>query len=280
MKAAFAFRLIAACAFLNFLLSPQLRAGITVSDLNATYTQDFNTLVSSGAAVAWSNNLTLPGWSLFNSTNAAVPTYLPGTGSTTTGSFYSFGSTGSSERALGSTGSGGTYFGSPATGSVAGYIAVQFENQTGSTIDSFTLGFAGEQWRNGGNATAQTMVFEYGFGAAFDTVAAWNAPGSNFDFTSPVTGTTAAAVDGNIAGRVEGLGGTIAGLNWSTGDSLWLRWIERNDAGNDHGLGIDDLSFSVSAVPEPSSMLLLGCFGIAGGAWRWRKRSLRKSDLS
>ncbi|AMV33415.1 hypothetical protein VN12_14915 [Pirellula sp. SH-Sr6A] len=281
MKAAFAFRWMAAWALVHFLLTPQLRAGITVSDLNSTYTQDFNTLVSTGTtAVAWSNNLTLPGWSLFNSTNAAVPTYLPGTGSTTTGSFYSFGATGSSERALGSTGSGGTYFGSPATGSVAGYIAVQFENQTGSTIDSFTLGFAGEQWRNGGNATAQTMVFEYGFGAAFDTVAAWNAPGSNFDFTSPVATASAAAVDGNIGGRVEGLGGTIAGLNWSTGDSLWLRWIERNDAGNDHGLGVDDLSFSVSAVPEPSSMLLLGCFGMAGGAWGWRKRCVRKADAS
>lgn len=178
MKAAFAFRWMAAWALVHFLLTPQLRAGITVSDLNTTYTQDFNTLVSTGTtAVAWSNNLTLPGWSLFNSTNNAITTYLPGTGGSNTGSFYSFGTTGSSDRALGSAGSGGAYFGSPLTGGVAGYMAVQFENQTGSTIDSFTVGFAGEQWRNGGNTTAQTMVFEYGFGATFASVSGWTAPG-------------------------------------------------------------------------------------------------------
>jgi MYXO-CTERM domain-containing protein len=57
-------------------------------------------------------------------------------------------------------------------------------------------------------------------------------------------------VDGNNAGAVAGLGGTIGGLEWAAGETLWLRWVERNDAGSDHGLAIDNLSFS--SVPEPS----------------------------
>jgi hypothetical protein len=41
---------------------------------------------------------------------------------------------------------------------------------TGAALDSFTVGFDGEQWRDGGNTTAQTMVLEYGFGSAFNAV--------------------------------------------------------------------------------------------------------------
>lgn len=272
MKARVAFCFITACVLVCGILSNPLQAGITVTDLNSSYNQDFNSLVSAGTNQAWSNNTTLQGWSLFTGAGTAIESYNAGTGSSTAGSFYSFGLA-ADDRALGGLGSGGTYFGSPATGAVAGYIAVQFINGSGSTLDSFSLSFTGEQWRNGGNATAQTMVFQYGFGTAFSDVGSnWITPGGSFNFTSPVTGTTAAAVDGNVAGRVPNLGGAVTGLNWNDGQSLWLRWVEANDAGNDHGLAIDDFRFSVTAVPEPSSMLLLGCVGVVGGAWRLRKR--------
>jgi hypothetical protein len=36
-----------------------------------------------------------------------------------------------------------------------------------------------------------------------------------------------------------------------------LRWADLNNTGNDHGLGIDNLSFS-AAVPEPSTFALIG----------------------
>jgi hypothetical protein len=230
-------------------------AAITVATPAFTYTQNFDALAASGTS-AWANDSTLPGWSLTTAAGTAVTTYATGDGSSNTGSFYSFGTVGSADRALGGTGSGGTYFGSPVSGAVAGYVAVAFTNGTGSALSGFNLAFDGEQWRNGGNTSAQSMVLQYGFGATFASVGNWVLPGGNFNWTSPVSGSTATAVDGNTAGRAAGRGGVV-NTAWAAGDTLWVRWIELNDVGNDHGLAIDNLSLSVAAVPEPATWALM-----------------------
>ena len=139
-----------------------------------------------------------------------------------------------------------------------GWITVGVTNTTGSQLTQFSVEYAGEQWRDGGNGpAAQTMVFEYGYGATFGSVATWTAPGGNFNWNSPVATSTDGAVDGNSAGRVADRGGTIADQAWGNGATLWLRWLERNDLAIDHGLAIDDFSFSasVSAVPEPAALV-------------------------
>jgi hypothetical protein len=251
-------------------------ASAAVIYTSGTYTQNFDTLATSGTANAWANDSTLPGWSLFAQPAPGNPiaTYAGGDGSSNTGAFYSLGSTGSTDRALGGIASGGAYFGSPASAAVAGWWAVDVANNTGSTIDAFTVSFDGEQWRNGGNATAQTMALQYGFGASFGAVSTWISPGGSFDFTSPTTGATAAALDGNAAAnRTAGLGGTISNLNWANGSHLWVRWVENNDAGNDHGMGVDNFSFSGHAVPEPATIALgsLGFLGLVFGARRGRQ---------
>ncbi len=236
-------------------------AAINVSSPAFSYAQNFDTLAASGTP-NWFNDSTLAGWSLFTAAGTTVPSYATGDGSSNTGSFYSFGTVGSSDRALGGTGSGGSYFGSPLSGAVAGYIAVAFTNGTGNALSGFSLAFDGEQWRNGGNTSAQSMVLQYGFGASFAAVGSWAQPGGRFDWASPVTGSTAAAVDGNAAGKVASRGG-IVNTAWASGDTLWVRWIETNDVGNDHGLAIDNLSLSVSAVPEPATWALMLCGGAA-----------------
>ncbi len=240
---------------------------IVVSTPSGSTSQNFDTLTASTSATAgtWTNDATLTtgdstldGWSLFNSTNAAITTYLGSTGTSTTGSFFSYG-TDASDRALGGLGSGGTYFGSPAAGNVAGYIAFAATNTSAFTITDFTLGFNGEEWRNGGNAVAQTMILEYGIGGSFASITNWIAPGGNFDWTSPVATGTAAAVNGNVAGLVAGRGGTVGSLTWGSGDTLWIRWKEINDVGNDHGLAIDNfsLAWDTVVVPEPGAFLYL-----------------------
>ena len=246
------------------------QAGISVSSPAFSYSQSFDALTTATAAQPWANNSTLAGWSLFVSNGNAAPTLLGGTGSSNAGSFFSFGAAGVAERALGSVASGGTYFGSPAAGAVAGYFALAFTNDSGGALAAFSLGFDGEQWRDGGAATpvAQTLVMEHGFGASFAGVTSWQSPGNSFNFTSPVLTNTAsgAAVNGNVAGLVTGLGGNVA-VGWMPGETLWLRWVEVNNAGNDHGLAIDNLSFSfsVTAVPEPGTVVLwlagLGAIG-------------------
>jgi hypothetical protein len=265
------FRPVALAALVAAALPVQ--AAVPIADASSVYTQNFDSLTAGTGSTAWSNDATLAGWSLFTAGGIPMASYVGGTGSSTTGSFYSFGSSGSGERALGGLGSGGTYFGSPSSGAVAGYVALALTNASSAAFDSVTVAFDGEQWRNGGNTSAQTMKLEYGFGATFAGVAGWNAAGTAFDWASPVVGSSAAAMNGNDAGRVGGVGGTVA-LSWAAGDTLWLRWVEVNDVGNDHGLAIDDLSVSVtSAVPEPGAGALLAAGLAALGAVARRRRA-------
>ena len=253
------FLLLASLAGLGILAS-RSQGAVVITTSSLTYTQSFDSLANSGTSVAWTNDTTIAGWSLFNQVagGTALTNYDAGTGSSNSGKFFSFGASGSAERALGGQGSGGAYFGSPSNGNVAGWIAVAFTNSAGQTLTGLTLSYDGEQWRDGGATTpvAQTMVLEYGFGSTFTSVSSWTAPGGNWNFTSPVYTNTGsgAAVVGNTAGLVAGRGGSLTGLNWTVGSTLWVRWVEKNDAGNDHGLAIDGFSFT--AVPEPSVSLL------------------------
>ena len=215
---------------------------------SSSYSQNFDSLASSGAALSWSNDVTLPGWFLFRQPAngpVAITSYAADSGSGNSGNFFSYGSTNASDRALGGLGSGGSYYGSPPSGALAGWIALALTNSSGTTINALDLSFNGEQWRNGGNTSAQSMVLEYGFGSTFAAVSNWIAPGGNFNWISPVASATAAALDGNVAGngggRVSNRGGSLQNLGWLANSNLWFRWIENNDAGNDHGLAIDCL---------------------------------------
>ena len=251
-------------------------ATLSVTGGSYTYSQNFDSLTQSTSSTAWTNDSTLAGWSLYRqpAPGTAVTNYYGGDGSSNTGAFYSFGSAGSSDRALGGLGSGGAYFGSPLSGAVAGWIAVAFTNNTGQALNGFTVGFDGEQWRNGGNTSAQTMVLQYGFGNSFAGVSNWTALGGNFDWTSPVTGSTAAAANGNVAGLVANRGGSVT-ANWNNGNTLWIRWIENNDVGNDHGLAIDNFSLTTSDVtptPIPAAAYLFGS-GLIGLVGIRRKKS-------
>ena len=251
-------------------------AAVSVTGPSFTYTQNFNTLASTTSPTptiaAWVNDTTIPGWNLFTSTLAAPTTYRAEYGDQDTGSFTSYGGIGSTDRALGAVGYSGAYFGSPATGAAAGYIAAAFTNNAGTTLNSFTLGFSGEQWRWSGT-TPHSMTMQYGFGATFAAVASWASLGASFTFTSPLTsGTPQGGVDGNGIGRVTGLGGTQA-TSWSAGQTLWLRWLVPNTANSFQGTGIDDASLSVTAVPEPASLLLFAAgFAVIVGAARKRTR--------
>ncbi|NCT83758.1 MAG: PEP-CTERM sorting domain-containing protein [Comamonadaceae bacterium] len=236
------------------------QAAVSVTGPTFTYTQSFDSLAASGTANPWVNDSTLQGWSLFNGT-AALTSYRASTGTDTTGAAYSFGL--AADRALGSIASGS--LASPT-------LALALTNNTGFALDSFTLRFDGEQWRNGGNTAVQQLTVQYGFGSSFTGVTTWINAGAAFDVKSLVNTATAAAVNGNVAGLSANLGGTIS-TNWAAGDTLWIRWNDVNDAGNDHGLAIDNVSLSVTAaVPEPGSYaMLLAGLGAVGFIARRRR---------
>lgn len=258
-------------------------AAIDYSSIGSTYQQNFDSLQNTvNVTHTFTHDVTLPGWHLFrvvggnpsNSTPVPVTSYRANHG-TMDGQFYSYGAVGSSERALGAAGTGNFAGATQVTFDVVvGWIAFSVTNNTGSNLSEFTVGFNGEEWRQA-NVDSQPMVFEYGFGSTFAGVSSWTAPGGNFDWSSPVHTGASAAVDGNTVGRVPNRGGTISDLDWSPGDTLWLRWVELNDFGVDHGLAIDDFSFSadVSAIPEPGAAvfgwLVSAVLALAAGGRRW-----------
>ena len=207
------------------------------------YTQDFNTLASTGTANTWTDNSTIPGWYSNRST------YLAGTGTLNTGGLYSFGTT--SERALGSV----------ASGSTAPIYGIIFTNNTGSAITSVQVSYTGEQWRNGGNTSAQSLTFAYATGATLSLTGVAATEVSALNFTSPVTSpannTAAVALDGNVAPNRTALTATIAfATPVAAGNQLLIRWLDANDLGNDHGLAIDDLSVTFTTSGPPTSPTL------------------------
>ena len=252
-------RFLAAAALLA---TASAQAAVSVNSTAFTYSQTFDTLASTGST-AFINDTTLLGWSLFRTAGTSLAV-TAGTGSSNAGGFYSFGSAGSTERALGSVASG-------STGTLN--YALSLTNNSGALINSFTLGFDGEQWRNGGVAATHTLTLQYGFGASYAAVTSWLSPGTGFDFSSVVGTTTAAPIDGNVTGRVAGLGGTVA-TNWAVGDTLWIRWTDVDNTGGDHGLAIDNINLSVTAaaVPEPGTYaLMLAGLGAVGFIARRRR---------
>jgi hypothetical protein len=265
---------IVAFGALSFLTTGVVDAQVLYSVTGDKYSQDFNTLPTSGTTNAWTNNSNLTGWWAYNSALGsqstgrdspsagwvAVTNMRASPGTDTTGALYSFGSVSSTERALGSVESN-------TTGDFV--IALILRNMTGETLNEFTLTYDGEQWRDrGGLMELHSLVFDYAtFGALpgqpdlrGDNVLGYTAvPALNF--TGPKATGTAGALDGNDpANRVAGITANVP-LSWAPGDYLVLRWWNDNDAGSDHGLAIDNVSFL--AVPEPGTLGLLTLGGLA-----------------
>ncbi len=217
-----------------------------ISYTGGTYSENFDSMGATGTT-------TPPGWFAGSgtATGAAVVTntVAPGTGSASSGGNYNFGVAGVNpvtDRALGSL----------ASVSTQRDTELHITNNAGFDITQFTLSYDGEQWRVGGTmSVANTLTLQYSMTGLSGS---WVNMGSAFDFTSPIASATASALDGNAAAnRVSGIGGTYTPstpiLNGST---FFLRWADPDDAAADHGIAIDNFTFS--AVPEPSVYMLLG----------------------
>jgi hypothetical protein len=201
----------------------------------------------------WVDDLTLPHWMAI--TTIEVPTeggfhrFRITHGNTSGGSIYSFGAANDTDRALGS-------IGSTTVGDV--YWGTRFHNDTGRTLNQITFTYSGEQWRDGGAtapaiSVAQTIDFQFSlsatgiFGEAFKGAVDVNA----LDFVSPIFGSSnAVSYDGNAPANRVLLSSTIRGFQWLPDTDLFVRWIDINHLGNDHGMAIDDFSI-VANTPEP-----------------------------
>ncbi len=273
---------LATAAILGLALLAPAQAAISLNNGSLAYSQDFNSLANvNGSDTLWSNDASLAGWHL--QAGAALE-YSPerlrvSTSSGSDRAHISYGRNGVSERALGMQGGSSHRYSpvEPGVGEAFGAIAVAFVNGGSATLDGFSFGYTGEQWHVSTNAnTAHSLTVQYALGAAGSPAHTLSWTGlAGADFHSPTLsgGTTG---NGNLAAnRITGLGATVTGLQWQTGQTLWLRWVDINDPASDHGLAIDDFSFtaSVSAVPEPGIWGLM-LAGLAGLGWRARRRAV------
>jgi uncharacterized protein len=212
----------------------QAAGSISLTTLGSPYTQDFNTLATTGTA-----NTVLPiGWDLneAGSSTRNNGAYAASTGSDTAGDVYSFGASGSTERAY------GTLFSSTLTP----IIGAQFTNSTGSTVNALNVSYTGEMWRAGvtNRNAADRLDFQLSTNATSLTTGTWTDVDS-LDFNSPNINATAGALNGNAAGNRTSIGFTITGLSIANGASFWIRWTDFDiSPGADDGLAVDDFSLT------------------------------------
>lgn len=229
-----------------------------------TYSQNFDTLASSGVSQS------LPaGFQIVEAGTATASngSYTANNGSSNTGDTYSYGTTGSGERALGSLTSGTNspiYFGGVFTNGLAG------------TIESLAFSYDGEQWR-AGNSTNDGLAFQYSLNATQVDNGTWTSIAS-LTFAPLIFSQGGSTLNGNLAANRATLNGGALGLSIGAGETFGFRWLNTDSTGTDHGLAADNFSLTatlapVAGVPEPSAwaLLILG-FGLVGGALRSRRR--------
>ena len=270
------YRTLTLAAVVTLLLAHDLQGQISITGGGLSYSQNFDTLTTNTGPQNWTDNtlttsaldspqvIGLPGWYIatFAASADATPNgnqvIRAGTGSSATGSYYSFGAASDPERALGTLPSDAI----TSAGAGALRLGVRFVNNTGDGISGFTFLYDGEEWRIGASTAVNNQfavsyaIFTPGAGTlANSTYTALAA--ANFNTPNDGNG-TAAALDGNAAiNRIAGLGDTVTGLSIAPGNEIWIRWSDANSSGADHGMGIDNFSITFS-VPEPSSGVLLG----------------------
>jgi hypothetical protein len=207
------------------------------------YFQNFDTLPLSG------KSQTLPlGWAMqYPTDKAGGTTIFADDGSSSAGRIYSYGSSGSSDRALGSL---RDY---TLNGSMSPMFGANFQNNSGGTLNRLNISYTGEEWRLGAAGRgADRLQFQYSLNAGSLTSGTWiNVPALDF-LTPNLTGV--GAHNGNLAANQSQLSSSISFLNIPAGATFWVRWVDAAlpHGGPEDGLAVDN--FNISAVPETQTM--------------------------
>jgi predicted extracellular nuclease len=208
---------------------------VSLTNIGTAVTQNFDTLAASGTT-----NTTLPtGWYITETGGGARDNeqYAADNGGSTTGDTYSYGATGSTDRALGGLRSG----------TLIPVFGAKFTNNTGSTITSLDISYAGEQWRLGTASRTDRIDFQISTNAT-DLSTGTYTDADALDFTTPNT-TTIGAKDGNTAGNRTVVSSSISNLSIANGATFFIRWTDIDASSADDGLAVDDFSITAQGGP-------------------------------
>ncbi len=226
------------------------RAQISITNLNQTYSQNFNGMGTSDVALTDDITGSLPGFYAFRENGNTNPNIVEADdGSGTSGGFKNYGQSLQLDRALG-------VLPDASTGFLR--FGLRMVNDTGVPISSIQVTFTGEQWRNGGSGSFQTLVFAYRVDTNVNdlTTGVYTAvPG--LAFVSPNTLPVAGSLNGNQAGNRATLTATFP-VSIPAGDELMLRWELLNEFANNHGLAIDDLSVTAQGASTAAPATISG----------------------
>ncbi len=226
-------------------------------------TELFDTL---GSVNNSTTNTSLPtGWYFVESGTNANTFYSASTGSLTAGDTYSYGSSGSTERA----------YGTLLSGTLTSTIGASFTNSTGVAITTLEIAYIGEQWRTGRtDGSIDRLNFQYSTDATSLSTGTW-IDVDVLDFLTPnTTNGSTGALNGNLSNNQSSLSTTISGLNILDTSTFWIRWTEFNVGGSDDGLAVDNFSLTPNPVPEPTTVLAVAAvgLGLASAGRRLRRR--------
>ncbi len=271
------------------------------------YEQNFDTLPTTGSTTFTSGSQimdlgstvgsSMSGWYLVTSATSGTTAgrnLYTGAGSVGTSGFYSFGATGSTDRALGSIGAGSMAKGSRilrlrnngAVSSISGPGVIEFK-------------WFVEQWRSG-STSVDIQSFDYSFQSSSYALTAsdglanvgtgiWTRDNLKIRVSggNPVDENTAGTYENDLGvmpashnvsnlgpgGEVALDGNTFRSVRvgqihseWAAGSDLLLRWNDVDSSGSDHGFAIDD----VKVVPEPATLAMFAV-GL-GGLIRKRRK--------
>lgn len=254
---------IAALFFLAF-FAASVPAQISITTLNTTYTQNFDGMGVNDLALADDITGSLPGFHALRQIGNTNPNLVTADdGSGTTPGYMNYGQSLQLDRALGMLPGGPT-----------GWMRVgaRFVNNTGVPISSIEVTFTGEQWRNSGSQSPQTLIFAYRKDTSVNDLSTgvYTAVPA-LAFVSPNTGPVAGDVNGNSGANRMTLNATFA-VTMAPGEEIMLRWEHLNDFADNHGLSVDDLFVTAAGGSTAAPATISGRVVNASGSGIARTR--------
>lgn len=231
--------------------------GVADASVLVAYAQDFDSLGTGNRSIPGTGAIGAQGiiagldgkWvaTRIDGTGTSPLSAFASDGTASSGGIVNYGASGGTDRSLGSVASGTTVTG----------FGLLLVNSSGFRATSISIAFDARQFRSS-TLTRNVLAFAYGFGGGGIATG---------DFLSSAQMTALAAGD-VVGAQPAGSGAavipplttpvsfTIGNIAWESGQTLFLRWQDSNEPGNDGGLAVDN--FVLSAVPAPGAVSLLG----------------------
>lgn len=219
------------------------------------YNQNFDGLTTGTVPVQ--DNVSFLGVYSFRTLGDAPPNlFVADTGASNAGEFKNYGLNLDTDRCFGS-------LASNSTGDM--FYGIRFQNDTSTTIAALQITYTGEQWRTA-TSVPGTLTFSYRV-SPFDITDLTTGTYTNFpalDFTTPTNTTPPGALNGNLpANRVTVT--AVLPVSIPPLQEIMIRWTDINDASNDQGAGIDDVTVTASATTTAADVSIGGRVRTADG---------------